>query len=125
MNVSGETYLETIYRLGKEKETVRSVDVARALNVSKPSVSRAMGLLKDAGYIEIPKGGEISFTKAGLKKAEDLVKKHENIVRFLMMTADISQETAEKDAENMKHFIQEETFKGILKFMKQVDEYEE
>lgn len=125
MNVSGENYLETIYRLGKENKVVRSIDVARALNVSKPSVSRAMGLLKNAGYIEIPGSGEISFTKAGLKKAEDLVKKHESIVRFLMMTADVSRETAEKDAGNMKHFVQEETFKGILKFMKQVDEYEE
>ena len=125
MSVSGENYLETIYRLGKENKTVRSIDVARALEVSKPSVSRAMGLLKDAGYIEIPQSGEISFTKTGLKKAEDLVKKHENIVRFLMMTADVSQETAEKDADNIKHFIQEETFKGIMNFMKQVDEYEE
>lgn len=125
MNASGGNYLETIYRLGKENKTVRSIDVAKALKVSKPSVSRAMGLLKDAGYIEIPQSGEISFTKAGLKKAEDLVKKHESIVRFLMMTADVSQETAEKDAYEMKHFIQEETFQGILKFMKQVDEYEE
>lgn len=125
MNASGENYLETIYRLGREKKAVRSIDVARALKVSKPSVSRAMGLLRDAGYIEIPQNGELSFTKTGLKKAEDLVKKHESIMRFLMMTADVPQEVAEKDAYEMKHFIQEETFNGILKFMKQVEEYEE
>ncbi len=124
MHESGENYLETIYLLQKDGGIVHSVDVAKALGFSKPSVSRAMGLLKNADYIEIAKNGEISLTKTGIKKAKDLSRKHEAITRFLMMTADISQETAEKDACKMEHFIQDETFKGILNFMKQVDEYE-
>lgn len=124
MHESGENYLETIYLLQKEGNIVHSVDVAKALGFSKPSVSRAMGLLKNANYIEIAKNGEISLTKSGLKKAKDLSQKHEAITRFLMMTADVSQEIAEKDACRMEHFIQDETFKGILNFMKQVDEYE-
>lgn len=124
MKESGENYLETIYLLQKEGNAVHSVDVAKTLGFSKPSVSRAMGLLKNAQYIEIAKNGEITLTKTGLKKAKELSQKHEAITRFLMMTADVSQETAEKDACKMEHFIQDETFKGILKFMKQVDEYE-
>lgn len=124
MQESGENYLETIYVLQQEGNAVHSVDVAKALGFSKPSVSRAMGLLKDAQYIEIAKNGEISLTKTGLKKAKDLFHKKEALTRFLMMTADISEEAAEKDACKMEHFIQEETFQGIINFMKQVDEYE-
>ena len=124
MQESGEKYLETIYILKQEGNPVHSVDVAKALGYSKPSVSRAMGLLKGAQYIEIAKNGEISLTKTGLKKAKDLSHKKEALTRFLMMTADISEETAQKDASKMEHFIQEETFRGILNFMKQVDEYE-
>ncbi|MGN0132604.1 MAG: metal-dependent transcriptional regulator [Lachnospiraceae bacterium] len=124
MQESGENYLETIYLLQQAGNVVHSVDVAKALGFSKPSVSRAMGLLKDAHYIEVARNGEISLTKTGLKKAKDLSLKREALTRFLMMTADVSRETAEKDACKMEHFIQEETFQGVLKFMKQVDEYE-
>lgn len=124
MQESGENYLETIYILQQEGKAVHSVDVAKTLGFSRPSVSRAMGLLKEAQYIKVAKNGEISLTKTGLKRAEELFHKKEALIRFLMMTADISEETAEKDACKMEHFIQEETFQGILNFMKQVDEYE-
>lgn len=124
MQESGENYLETIYILQQEGKDVHSVDVAKTLGFSRPSVSRAMGLLKEAQYIKVAKNGEISLTKTGLKRAEELFHKKEALTRFLMMTADISEETAEKDACKMGHFIQEETFQGILNFMKQVDEYE-
>ena len=121
---SAENYLETIYLLQKEGNVVHSVDVARALGFSKPSVSRAMGLLKDTKLIEIPQNGEISLTKAGLTKAEELWQKRRELTRFLMMTADVSEQAAEKEACRMAHFIQEETYRGILNFMKQVDECE-
>lgn len=124
MQESGENYLETIYLLQQEKQTVHSVDVAKALGFSKPSVSRAMGLLKDAQYIDIARGGELSLTKSGLAKAEDIAAKHDALTRFFMMTADVEQDVAEKDACRMEHFIQEKTFQGILNFMKQVDEYQ-
>ena len=125
MQESGENYLETIYTLQKKGNAVHSVDVARALGFSKPSVSRAMGLLKEEAVIVIAKNGEITLTASGKKKAQDLAKKHEDLTRFFMMTADVSEEVAEKDACRLEHFIQEETYRGIRKFMKQVDEYQE
>lgn len=125
MKESGGNYLETIYLLQSEGKAVHSVDVAKALGFSKPSVSRAMGLLKEAQYIEIAQNGVITLTKTGQKKAKELTEKSDVITRFLMMTADVDQEVAEKEASKMKHFIQNETFKGIKNFMKQVEEYEE
>lgn len=125
MQESGENYLKTIYLLQNETGTLHSVDVARALNFSKPSVSRAMGLLKDEKYIEIAKNGEITLTVAGRKKAKDIVEKQEALTRFFMMTADVSEEVAAQEACKMEHFIQEKTYRGICHFMKQVDEYQE
>ncbi len=125
MQESGGNYLETIYLLQKEGKDVHSVDVAKALGFSKPSVSRAMGLLKDAEYIEVAKNGVITLTKSGQKKAKELSDKEDLIVKFLMMTTDVKQEVAEKEASKMKHFIQNETVKGIKSFIKQVEEYEE
>ncbi len=123
MQESRENYLETIYMLGKEKTAVHAIDVARTLGFSKPSVSRAMGLLKEDGYIEITSGSEIVLTKNGKKLAEAIAKKHEILTRFLMMTADVPEEIAEQDACHMEHFIQDETLAGIQNFMKQVEEY--
>ncbi len=125
MQESGENYLKTIYLLQNEGSTVHSVDVARALNFSKPSVSRAMGLLKGRKYIEIAKNGEITLTGAGKKKAKDIVDKQEALTRFFMMTADVPEEAAAREACKMEHFIQDETYRGICNFIKQVDEYQE
>ena len=83
MKESGKTYLLTIYRLSNTQAAVHSVDVARALDFSKPSVSRAMGLLKDAGLIEIAKGGAITLTKAGAKIAKDLEERVAVLTEFL------------------------------------------
>lgn len=125
MQESGENYLKTIYLLQKENKTVRSIDVAKALNFSKPSVSRAMGLLKDGKYIEIAKNGEITLTGSGRKKAKDIVEKQEALTRFFMMTADVPLEVAVQEACKMEYFIQDETYQGICNFMKQVDDYQE
>ena len=80
MQESGENYLKTIYLLQDEGDAVHSVDVARALNFSKPSVSRAMGLLKNKKYIEIAQNGEITLTVTGRKKAKDIVDKQEDTI---------------------------------------------
>ena len=122
MQESGQNYLETIYLLQRENGQVRSIDVAKALSFSKPSVSRAMGKLKEAGYLEIQDGGKLVLTKEGNKKAKNLVDRQETITQFLMMTADVDVETAEEDAKKMMHFLSDKTFKGIKSFIKQVEE---
>ncbi|MCI6034574.1 MAG: metal-dependent transcriptional regulator [Firmicutes bacterium] len=122
MQQSGQTYLETIYLLKRENGHVKSIDVAKALGFSKPSVSRAMGKLKAEGYLEVGEKGELVLTKEGNKIAKDLVEKQETLTQFLMMTADVDQETAEDDARKMMHFISKKSFQGIRNFIKQVEE---
>lgn len=123
MKESAENYLETILLLQRDKGTVRSIDVARALGYSKPSVSRAMGILRDEGMLEVEDSGALVLTKEGSKKARALLDRHETITQFLMMTTDVPQEIAEQDACKMEHFLHEKTFKGIKKFIKEVEEY--
>lgn len=122
MQQSGQTYLETIYLLKRENGRVKSIDVAKALGFSKPSVSRATGKLKAEGYLEVGEKGELVLTKEGNKIAKDLVEKQETLTQFLMMTADVDQETAEDDARKMMHFISKKSFQGIRNFIKQVEE---
>lgn len=122
MQQSGQTYLETIYLLKRENGHVKSIDVAKALGFSKPSVSRAMGKLKAEGYLEVGEKGELVLTKEGNKIAKNLVEKQETLTQFLMMTADVDQETAEDDARKMMHFISKKSFQGIRNFIKQVEE---
>lgn len=125
MQESGQNYLETIYLLQRENGKVRSIDVANALSFSKPSVSRAMGKLREAGYLEMQEGGKLVLTKEGNKLAKNLVDRQETMTQFLMMTADVEQDVAEEDAKKMMHFISEKTFKGIKNFIKQVEELNE
>lgn len=123
MQESGENYLETIFLLQRENGKVRSVDVARTLGYSKPSVSRAMGLLKKQGMIEMVSGEGIRLTKEGMQNAKNMVDKHETITQFLMMTTDVDAETAQEDAARMRYFINDKTYAGIRNFIKQVEEY--
>lgn len=123
MQESGENYLETIYLLHEQMEKVRPVDVARQLGYSKPSVTRAMGLLKEQGFIEIQPGKGIILTKEGNKRAKAQHEKFEACVQFLMMTTDVDLETAKADAAKMKFFISDKTYEGIQNFIKQVEEY--
>ena len=119
---SAEDYLEKILMLREQKGSVRSIDIAVAMGFSKPSVSRAMGKLKAEGYLEVGEKGELVLTKEGNKIAKDLVEKQETLTQFLMMTADVDQETAEDDARKMMHFISKKSFQGIRNFIKQVEE---
>lgn len=122
MQESGQTYLVTIYLLNREKGRVRSVDVARALSVSKPSVCRATGKLKEKGYLEDNEELDLVLTKEGNRLAECLVDRQETITQFLMMTADVGLETAEEDAKKMAHCLSEKTYKGIKEFIRRVEE---
>lgn len=119
MHESGEDYIETIYLLKKKKGSVRSIDVANELGFSRPSVSRAVGILKDNGLITVADDGELVLTEEGLKTAKSVYEKHKNLTTFLMMTTGVDETIAENDACRIEHIISPETFKGIKKFIKE------
>ncbi|MDO5294939.1 MAG: metal-dependent transcriptional regulator [bacterium] len=117
MHESGENYLETILLLEKRNGSVRSIDIARELNFSKPSVSRAVGLLKEAGYITVDKNGYITMTEHGKLEAEQIYEKHQMITEFLVRTIAVNREIAEQDACKMEHILSNETLDGIRSFL--------
>lgn len=105
---SGEDYLETILILSK-KGGVRSVDVAAEMNVSKPSVSRAMGILKNGGFIKIDKNGYISFTDEGKETAEKIYERHTVLTDWLVGIG-VDEKTASEDACRLEHNFSSESF---------------
>ena len=109
---SGEMYLETIYRLSLSSGTVRSVDISEAMGYSKPSVSRAVGLLKNAGYILMDKDNFITLTPSGLETAEKIYSRHTVLMEMLTRLG-VSEQTAAEDACRMEHAISDETFDAI------------
>lgn len=109
---SGEMYLETIYVLSQKIGSVRSLDVAEYMNYSKPSISRAMGLLKSGNYILIDAGGYITLTESGLEIAKKIYERHTVITRLLMMLG-VDEETAAEDACKIEHDISEKSFEAI------------
>lgn len=109
---SGEMYLETIYVLRKSMATVRSVDVAEHMDYSKPSVSRAMGLLKNGGFIEIAPSGGITLTETGAQVAQKIYERHTLLTTFLIELG-VSPEVAGEDACKMEHAISDESFEAI------------
>ncbi|NMS90567.1 metal-dependent transcriptional regulator [Clostridioides difficile] len=117
MYESRENYLETILILEKKKGIVKSIDIAKKLNYSKASVSRAMGILKEYGLIIMEVDGDIILTKEGRKKAEEIYEKHILITKFLVNTLEVSLDIAEKDACRIEHIISKDTFEGIKKYL--------
>lgn len=113
---SGEMYLETIYVLCKEKSAVRSIDVAEHMNYSKPSVSRAVGLLKKENYITVDKDGYITLTTDGLLFAQKIYERHTVLSQVLMMLG-IDEKTAAEDACKIEHVISDQSFESLKKFM--------
>ena len=107
---SGENYLETILMLEQKNGTVRSIDIANELAFSKPSVSRAMSILRSAGYITMDKNNLILLTREGRQKAEAIYERHCILCRFLEDVLGISADTAATDACRIEHIISEETF---------------
>ena len=110
---SGENYLETILILKNRNGTVRSIDIVRELCVSKPSVSRAVGILKENGFITINADGEINLTPQGTAKASVIYDRHCTITAFLSQIVGVLPETAENDACRIEHIISDETFNKI------------
>ncbi|MBO5197352.1 MAG: metal-dependent transcriptional regulator [Lachnospiraceae bacterium] len=117
MYESGENYLETILRLKMRTGQVRSIDIARELNFSKPSVSRAVSMLKEAGYITMDRAGSIELTDSGKAQAEAIYERHTVLTAFLKLTAGVSEERAEEDACRIEHIISAETFAGIRAYV--------
>lgn len=111
---SREDYLEKILQISQVKENVHSIDIAREMNFSKPSVSVAMGKLKEEGLIEINKKGEISLTFSGRKIAEKTLEKHTILTKMLEFLG-VSEEIAAEDACRMEHDISDETWEAIKK----------
>ncbi len=117
MYESKEMYLETILLLSKRRGQVRSIDIARELDFSKPSVSRAVGLLKEEDLIVIDTSGYITLTSSGNKKAKDIYEKHQVLTEFLRDVIKISPEQAEEDACRIEHVISNDTFEGIKRYL--------
>ena len=111
---SGEMYLETIFVLSKEADTVRSLDVAEHMGFSKPSVSRAVGLLKKGGFLTVDGNGYLTLTDAGLEIAERIYERHTILTDYLMSIG-VDRETATQDACKIEHDISETTFEAIKK----------
>ena len=117
MNIqeSGEMYLETIYVLGKSGKPVRSIDICQEMGYSKPSVSRAVGLLKNGGFINVDGGGYITLTATGLEIAFRMYERH-TLISELLMRLGVSEEIAKVDACKIEHDISEESFAAIKAF---------
>lgn len=109
---SGEMYLETIHILSKRMPAVRAIDVCEYMGYSKPSVSRAVGLLKSGGYITVDDSGFIKLTESGLEVAGKMYERHTTLTGFLVRLG-VSPDVAAEDACKMEHVISDETFDAI------------
>lgn len=113
---SGEMYLESILVLSRRDGKVRSVDVSEYMGFSKPSVSRAIGLLKKGGYVTADSDGHLFLTDEGRELAEKIYSRHNVLTRFLVSLG-VSEEAASEDACKMEHVISDESMEAIEKFI--------
>ena len=111
---SGEMYLETIYVLSLKSEQVRSIDVGEYMGYSKPSVSRAMGVLKKEGLVKTDESGYLHLTTAGEIMAKRIYERH-TVLSDLFMKIGVSEKTAVEDACRVEHYISDETFEALKK----------
>lgn len=109
---SGEMYLETIYVLSQKSDSVRSLDVAEYMSFSKPSVSRAVKLLKDGEYLTVDKDGYLHLTESGKKTAKKIYERH-TVLTTLLESLGVSRETAAEDACKIEHVISDESFNAL------------
>ncbi len=117
MHESGEMYLETILVLGQRKNLVRAVDVATEMQLSKPSVSRALVKLKNDACIIVDENGHIAFTEKGRAIAEKIYERHQ-VLTDILMAIGVNREIAAKDACKMEHDISDETFDAMKRHLK-------
>ena len=113
---SGEMYLETIYVLCKENKNVRAIDVGEYMGYSKPSVSRAMSLLKQGGFVVVDEDGHLALTDAGKEIAEKIYDRHTLLTQCLIKLG-VEPEIASEDACKIEHDISDKSFEAIKKFV--------
>ena len=118
LHESAEMYLETIYTLSQEKTNVRSIDVAEALGYSRPSVSRAVGLLKKDGYLLMDEEGFLTLTEAGKSVAEKIYGRH-TVLTAALAALGVDAQTAAEDACRIEHVISDESLAAITKHLNQ------
>ena len=116
---SGEMYLETILILSRQNKPVRSLDVAEYMGFSKPSISRAVGLLKSGGYITVDEDGYLSLTASGYEVADKIYERHTVLTDFLCSLG-VGKETATEDACKIEHDISDESFEAIKRLMRKL-----
>ena len=117
---SGEMYLESIYVLSKKGGQVRSVDVGEYLGYSKPSVSRAVGLLKKGGCLVMDKDGPLTLTGTGLEIAQKIYDRHTLLSRVLMKLG-VSEDVATADACKLEHAISDESYEAIKSYLNKIE----
>ena len=114
LHESGQMYLETIYVLLKSNEKIRAIDIGAYLGYSKPSVSRAVGILKRGEYISVDSEGYITLNKKGETVAEELYERH-TVITNMLMDLGVDEETATEDACRIEHVISEKSFSAVKK----------
>ena len=119
---SGQMYLETIYILSLSKSYIRAIDVGEHLGYSKPSVSRAMSILKKNGYVTVDTDGAISLTESGMEIAKTMYMRHTVLTKMLMQLG-VDENTATEDACRMEHVISEQSFTAIQKHLEQYSDH--
>lgn len=115
---SGEMYLESILQLSLKQANVRSIDISEYMGYSKPSVSRAMGILRNGGYIQVDKDGFITLTDSGREIAQKIYERH-TVLTQLLIRLGVSPETAAADACKMEHALSDESFDAIKAHIRQ------
>ena len=113
---SGEMYIETIYMLLKSNDKVRSIDVCERMGYSKPSVSRAVGILRRGGYLNMDPQGALTLTESGYRIASKILERHQ-ILKAALIRLGVSEEIAAEDACRIEHHISDESFEAIKNFM--------
>lgn len=116
LHESGEMYIETIYVLTQQHPAVRAIDVGEHMGFSKPSVSRALGILKEGGYVTVSREGHIKLTEAGMEVAEKIYARHEMLTRFLVSIG-VDEDTASEDACKMEHVISDTSFEAMQRYL--------
>ncbi len=120
IHASGEDYLETILMLQQEKGMVRSVDLARHMGFSKPSISHAVGVLRDGGFLTVDEDGFLYLTDIGREVAEKIYERHQFFTNQLV-AAGVDQKTAELDACRIEHAISDTSFQKLKEMIQKTD----
>lgn len=118
---SSQDYLEAILELSNKENKIRSIDIAQIMNVSRASVNKAVGILKNLGYITQERYSSIVLTSSGMQAALSVRERHDTLKYFLTSVLNVSDITAEEDACKMEHSISAETFDKLKQFLSNIN----